>query len=220
MATNSYGLSYPLTDDQVDVPAHIKNLADSVGPYTNMRFANASARDSLLSSPVEGMSCWLADINAETIYTGSQWITIWPVPALPAIAEAHDGSGRTVTATSWAAIPAGTASCSITNPGPYTLECDVYYGAWMIVTASDLRICPVASGGVTLGAGPGGICLDWGQILLSSAAASTPGTAYGHFSIPAGVGAVTVALQAYRTAASGSQTVNYATVQVVPRRWS
>jgi hypothetical protein len=220
MATNSYGFAYPLTDDQVDVPAHIKNAIDSIGPYSNMRFANASARDALLTSPIEGMKCWLNDINAVTVYTGSAWVALWP-GALPAAQQSYDGGTRTVTATSWAAIPSGTASVSITNPSSaYALECDVYYGSWMSVSASDLRACPVASGGVTLAAGPGGICQGWGQIAVDTQTGGTlQATGYGRLSIPGGASAVTVAVQAYRTAASGTQTLSYLDLSVVPRRF-
>jgi hypothetical protein len=221
MANNSYGFTYPLTDDQVDVPAHILSLANSVGPYSNMRFANASARDALLTSPIEGMECWLNDINAKTVYNGAAWVAMYP-GALPAIQEAYDGNTRTVVAVAWGSIPSGTASVVITNPSSaYALECDVYYASWMAVSASDVRVCPVASGGATYAPGPGGICLGWGQILLCN---STTGTSqysgYGRMTIPAGASAVSVALNAYRTAASGTQTLSYTTLQVIPRKFT
>jgi hypothetical protein len=73
MATNGYGFTYPLGDDQADGSGAMKALADSIGPYSTMRFANASARDAFLTSPVEGMQAWLNDVNYLTFYDGSTW---------------------------------------------------------------------------------------------------------------------------------------------------
>ena len=73
MPLNSYGLFYPIADQANDVPADIKQAVDSVGPFTNMRFANAAARDALLTAPIEGMCCWLNDANALSVYDGTVW---------------------------------------------------------------------------------------------------------------------------------------------------
>jgi hypothetical protein len=73
VATNAYGFTYPIEDAANDVPVDIKAAADSIGPYSNMRFANAAARDALLTAPVEGMRCWLQDINQWSYYDGLVW---------------------------------------------------------------------------------------------------------------------------------------------------
>ena len=39
-------------------------------------FANSGARDSVLTSPVEGTLAYLQDTNEQTIYSGSSWIGI------------------------------------------------------------------------------------------------------------------------------------------------
>lgn len=40
---------------------------------TTMRFATATARNAVITSPVEGMRAWLNDSNMETVYDGSAW---------------------------------------------------------------------------------------------------------------------------------------------------
>jgi hypothetical protein len=72
-STNAYGFTYPLAADQVDVPADMLTLANTVGPYSNMRFASAAARDALLTAPIEGMKAWLSDIDATTVYMNGAW---------------------------------------------------------------------------------------------------------------------------------------------------
>ena len=39
-------------------------------------FANSGARDSALTSPVEGTLAYLQDTNQQTIYSGSSWVGI------------------------------------------------------------------------------------------------------------------------------------------------
>lgn len=41
-----------------------------------MVFASATARDAAISSPTEGMTCWLQDVNNMVYYDGSAWQTI------------------------------------------------------------------------------------------------------------------------------------------------
>lgn len=100
MPVNGYGLVYPDTGAQVDVPADMLALANSVGPYLNMRFTNATARDALLTAPVEGMVAWLQDINQWTYYDGSAWrlqapfamagvsVTLTSAPAVGSLTQA------------------------------------------------------------------------------------------------------------------------------------
>jgi hypothetical protein len=39
-------------------------------------FANSGARDSALTSPVEGTLAYIQDTNQQTIYSGSSWLGI------------------------------------------------------------------------------------------------------------------------------------------------
>lgn len=74
MPNNAYGFTYPLADDQADGPAAFLALANSAGPYSNMRFATAAARDALLTSPVQGMKAWLNDLKIWTAHDGTTWL--------------------------------------------------------------------------------------------------------------------------------------------------
>jgi hypothetical protein len=74
--TNSYGFTYPAGTDAADGVTAVKNAVDTIGPYTNMRFANAAARDALLTVPLQGMACWLQDVNTWTYYNGTAWLPL------------------------------------------------------------------------------------------------------------------------------------------------
>ena len=142
---------------------------------------------------------------------------IIPDPALPADVESYDAGTRTVTATSWAAIPSSTVSCAITNPsGSRSMICDVSGGVSVTSISGDLRICPVASGGMVVAAGPGGVCLGWGEMIWLVA----PGRAqfHGRLVIPAGV-STTLSLQGYLVSGS-TVSVSYLSLRVCPRRYA
>jgi len=56
------------------------NIEDYLQLQTIMRFADASARNTALSSVLtEGLHAFLKDTNTLTVYTGSAWSTIGPV---------------------------------------------------------------------------------------------------------------------------------------------
>jgi hypothetical protein len=73
MPTNDYGFVYPDPNVSADGPVAIKAALDSVGPKSVMRFANAAARDALLTAPVAGMLAWLDSDGAYTEYSGTRW---------------------------------------------------------------------------------------------------------------------------------------------------
>src|SRR5215471_3152234 len=50
-------------------------------------FASASARNSAISSPVEGMIAVTNDVNVLTVYNGSAWVCITPVTAVVATSQ-------------------------------------------------------------------------------------------------------------------------------------
>jgi hypothetical protein len=84
MATTNYGFTVPTADDQVDGPAQLLALADSIGPYTMMRFDSAAARDALVTAPLEGMMAWCRDVSCAYFYDGATW-RAWPGTASQAI---------------------------------------------------------------------------------------------------------------------------------------
>jgi len=68
-----------------------------------MTFANATARDSAVSSPEEGMFCFLADSNTLQFYNGSSWASF--------IGEG-DITGVTVTTASTSGLSGGATATS------------------------------------------------------------------------------------------------------------
>ena len=68
-----------------------------------MTFANSTARDSAVSSPEEGMFCYLADTNVLQFYNGSSWASY--------IGDG-DITGVTITTSATSGLSGGTASTS------------------------------------------------------------------------------------------------------------
>lgn len=68
-----------------------------------MTFANSSARDSAVSSPEEGMFCFLADSNTLQFYNGSSWASF--------IGEG-DITGVTITTSSTSGLSGGATATS------------------------------------------------------------------------------------------------------------
>jgi hypothetical protein len=109
-----------------------------------MSFANAAARDAVITAPAEGMVAVLQDINVTTIYSGSAWIrfgqygagTTW-VPALtatttnPNIGTAgffetsgvYSQNGNIVTG--WCRIAAGSGAAVNAGSGTYEISLPV-----------------------------------------------------------------------------------------------
>ena len=103
-----------------------------------MVFASASARDSALVSPTEGMTCTLTDTGALQIYSGTAWVdvanhTAWttftptlsgPTTAGVSMSAKYAQSGKTVNfkikATYSSVTVAGSGTITITLPGALT----------------------------------------------------------------------------------------------------
>lgn len=92
MPLNPFGLYYPTSDQANDVPADIKTLVDGLGHFTVMRFANAAARDVVLTAPQAGDLAFLQDVRIYTFYDGTEWLPTGPH------AEAAGSISVTVTA--------------------------------------------------------------------------------------------------------------------------
>lgn len=75
MATDDYGQGVQILDytDRPDLALLGKNLAAGLTPRSVMRFANASARDATITSPVPGMVAWVADTKLLTCWDGAAW---------------------------------------------------------------------------------------------------------------------------------------------------
>lgn len=70
----------PVTGDADNVPADFATSFGYVEGRLVMRFASAASRDSTVTSPAEGMTAWLQDVNQLTVYTGSAWVLSYMAP--------------------------------------------------------------------------------------------------------------------------------------------
>ncbi|MCX5407521.1 hypothetical protein OHA37_27110 [Streptomyces sp. NBC_00335] len=78
MPTTPIGAApYPAGTDADDVPADLEALAVWASTRTNMRFADAAARDAAITSPVAGMIAWLDTPGSVTVRTAAAWKTLW-----------------------------------------------------------------------------------------------------------------------------------------------
>jgi hypothetical protein len=106
--TNAYGFTIQQGADPADGVSAVSALASSVGPYSNMRFASAAARDTLLTTPLPGMVAWLTDVHALTYYDGTSWVTmVAGVYASYTLAIQGTGSptvGNGTVTTRWSAV--------------------------------------------------------------------------------------------------------------------
>jgi hypothetical protein len=69
-------LPYPTGTDTPAGHTEIQALAVAVDPKLVMVFSSASARASAVTSPTEGMLCWLNDLNRYEYYTGNTWARV------------------------------------------------------------------------------------------------------------------------------------------------
>lgn len=81
MATSdSYGqgLSLAALTDAPNIETLLKGFVDALASRSIMRFASASARAATLvgaAAPVEGMMCWLLDVNVLQYFDGTSWLS-------------------------------------------------------------------------------------------------------------------------------------------------
>lgn len=124
-----------------------------------------------------------------------------------------------ITATAFAALPKPVAG-TITNPSStYALLVDVVVQAWVTASASDVRVSVAASGGVTFPATPGsGGPRAFGEVMIGGTVTTKQHLDFS-VEIPPGAAPVTFQVQAMRSAATGTQTVNYTTMRIKPRRF-
>ncbi|MER5461682.1 hypothetical protein ABT010_13530 [Streptomyces sp. NPDC002668] len=71
------GVSIAALTDAPDAGALARNIANKIVERSVLRFASASARNAALvgvAAPVEGMVCWLQDVNILYVYNGTTWV--------------------------------------------------------------------------------------------------------------------------------------------------
>jgi hypothetical protein len=77
---------YPAPTGADAVPADLMALANWASTRVVMHFADAAARDAALTSPTQGMLCWLDTPGSLTVRTASAWKTVYAPLAFSDIA--------------------------------------------------------------------------------------------------------------------------------------
>lgn len=118
--------------DAVSLPA--SDINTYLMKQSVMVFASAAARDSAITSPTEGMICYLSDSNSLTLYDGASWVGAVNTGSLNGYTGVTyaDFSINTGTAGAWRmfTIPAGKLFLDVVSCVPYGGVNDVvfFYG--------------------------------------------------------------------------------------------
>lgn len=140
---------------------------------------------------------------------------------IPDVVTAFGNGTNTIVSATFAVLPSVACTAVITNPHPTAnMLALVTYGAWMTVSAGDVRISLDISGALTIAAGIGGAAaIGWGEIPIVSlpTGATSSGSQQRQATITVSLppGATTFKTYALRTGA-GVVAVNYPTIRVVP----
>lgn len=67
----------PTLADTADITSVGTTMADRIEKYVMMRFANAAARDAVITVPEQGMQAFLTTPNVMTFYDGTAWRGEW-----------------------------------------------------------------------------------------------------------------------------------------------
>lgn len=94
--TTINALRYATLTDPPNAQTSFKNLADDVDTRIVPRFASAAARDTAITSPVEGMVCDVASTGLMR-YSGSAWVNVSRVQSV--MKELQTGRNSTTTCT-------------------------------------------------------------------------------------------------------------------------
>lgn len=140
------------------------------------------------------------------------------LPELPFPKSSQGANMQAITATAWSDLPNLPAI-------DFTLEracwVTITLGAWLNAPAAEVRASARVTGATTLGETQlevGGTTTAWGQVLYSNNTTSTRQSTSVR-TVRLNAGSNTITARAYRTG-SGSQYVNYSTLQVAPIRWA
>lgn len=122
----------------------------------------------------------------------------------------------------WTAMPSFPAAVVMTNPSSdFALVCNVFFGAWMVASAGDVRMGIVLSGGLTVSPPAPGVnnVTGWGLMPHTASTTADQHNGFMQVTIPAGAAAVTFTAQGARSNGAATCQVNYPTINVVPDRF-
>lgn len=91
----------PLLTDPPNAQTAFGNMAEAIVSKVNMRFASASVRNAIITTPVGGMVTYLQDVKRLEMYDGSAWVafstatTVWTDIALMSGYDDNDPDSET-----------------------------------------------------------------------------------------------------------------------------
>lgn len=141
---------------------------------------------------------------------------------LPDVVTGYANGSNTITATTFTDLPTTACTASITNPHPTaSMLVLVEFGGWVTAGSSiGTRFCPRVSGSTTIAAGiGGGGAIGWGEIPYSNSTSKLGLRGSFTVELPVSANAAVFTMQAYRDSASGTQTIEYATIRLTPVRF-
>jgi hypothetical protein len=108
-ATAINGFPIPQTGDAPNVASDMAALGNAIDARVPAKFASATVRDSTITTPTEGMTCYVTGVGPQ-VYNGSAW-----VPILSGVAQYKDGSDSssvTVPSGTWTFLTCSTAGAT------------------------------------------------------------------------------------------------------------
>lgn len=149
---------YPAYSDVPDVPADLQALILALEPYVNLRYANTTARDADITSPIAGMQCSVAGVPY--VYTGSAWVAV--LTGGPQYTSYVKQKTVTQSVTNSVTLVNDTELFVTLDPGTYRVELNLIATTASNILTSDIQVMWTFSGTATsqrqvIGPGPANI---------------------------------------------------------------
>lgn len=183
--TTNQGIPVPDPTDADNVPYAISQAVATIEPRLVMRFTTATARDTILTAPVEGMTAYLSTPDLLTVYAAGAWRSV-PIPmggGDVAGAPYAVASGQ-ITVSGTAVASTGNVSTAVTFPtSRFSVAPRVIVGISNSVSGSTTivpRAASITSTGCSILAVNAGasaatwtaLTIDWYAVQMTNAAAS------------------------------------------------
>ena len=154
--TDDYGqgISIAALTDAPNAAVLAQNLANALAQRGVMRFSSASARAGTITSPAEGMTSWLQDVNGLYLYDGTTWQPIM-IGGITVSQQQSSSFDATITTYGTAASAGSYADCgvSFTAPSSGKVKISVAARFQSSTATSGCLISPETRTGSTVGGG-------------------------------------------------------------------
>lgn len=140
--TTINGFSVPQLSDPANIEIAVGTFADAIDTNVNARFANATARNTAIPSPIGGMVTYRSDQNALEMYDGTNWVLLNGIE----LGIANAGAADSTTVTSYANL-AGTSSFAFTKKSTGTqLKINLHATFYVLTASADTRFGVLING--------------------------------------------------------------------------